>query len=451
MKTESIDKKAALEETSLKKTYSSSLCLCITTYKRWKVIKDFLDNCASYYLDAGIDIYIYDSSDDSETKRVLEEWWDKNQERVYYIHMPTELHANMKVYKIWQFYGFKSQYDFVWMSGDSFQLSKRAVEIVMSNLKSNYDMIELDVFDRGDIGCKLYTQPNELFVEDAYKLTMFGTVILNTHTILSDVDWKYYETRYSQPKLINYSHVSFCFNRAAELNDFQCLHLPLANEFKLSEYKTVSGWKRETFSVICDGWVTTIKEMPSVYSDRKKVTLDLGIKAILRDAYMFCELKYEGVYNIHVFLKYFWAWRKVCNVSYWELLIIASFPGETVKLFLNRKASGKLRKFARKYKFLYLYGAGIVGERWGQYLLQNGIDYAGYVVTRISENKTMINNHSVIELDELERNGDIGIIVSVSERLSGEVMEKLWEYGYGKQVYYCGDVNRWIKILMKKR
>ena len=45
----------------------NNIALCIPTYKRPRVVEDFINTCASYYLYAGIDIYYYDSSPDSET------------------------------------------------------------------------------------------------------------------------------------------------------------------------------------------------------------------------------------------------------------------------------------------------------------------------------------------------------------------------------------------------
>lgn len=428
-------------------TKRNSLCLCITTYKRWEVIKDFLERCASDYLDAGIDIYIFDSSDDNETKHVLNKWENENKDRVYYIRMPSELHANMKVYKIWQFYGMAKQYDFIWMSGDALQLSKHAIETIIENLKSDYDMIELDVFDRREIGYRLYTQPNELFIENAWKMTLFGTVILNTQTFLSDVDWNYYETKYSQPRLINYSHVSFYFNRAAELKDFQCIRLPLFKETTGSKYKKESGWKRDTFSVICEGWVTTIKELPSVYSNKKAVIMDLGPNSILRNKYSFLNLKKDGIYNAHVFWKYFWTWKAVCNVKYRDLLIIALTNKKNEKMIQkleNFKLSYKIYIFKRKYRCLYLYGAGFVGERYGKYLSQNGIEYEGYVVTKASDGRKILNDHKIIEIEELKKNDDVGIVVAVSERLSGEVINQLKERGYKNQIYYNYELCNWL-------
>ena len=429
------------------KNEMNSICLCITTYNRPQVIRDFFEKCGSYYLEAGIDIYIFDSSNNNDTKHVLDEWEDKNKGKAYYIKMPSAMHANMKVYKIWQFYGLKRKYDFVWMSGDVLQFYEQGIRTIMDNLHTEYDLIELDIYDKGDIGYKLYTQADEFFTENAWKTTYFGTVILNSHTVLANVDWNHYETKYKKKKFINYSHVSFFFNRILELNDFKCMHLPLYNYFTKSVYKKEAGWRKDTFPVLCKGGVSTIKALPSCYTNKKKAILDLGVNSVFYNADAFWKLKNEGIYNFRNFVKYFFTWRKVCNVGYGDLFIMA-IPFELEKKLVHWKLAGELRKFGKGFKCLYLYGAGTVGERCGKYLLQNGVDYTGYIVTKDYENKATLNNHPVVEIDKLESSKDMGIIITVSDNLSEEIITKLKEYGYGNQIFYNSELNTWIKRMM---
>ena len=427
----------------------NSICLCITTYNRPQVIRDFFEKCASYYLEAGIDIYIYDSSNNNDIKQVLDEWEDKNKGRVYYIRMPSALHANMKAYKIWQFYGMKREYDFVWMSGDTLQFSEQGIRIIMENLHADYDLIELDIYDKGDIGYKLYTQEDGFFAENAWKTTYFGTVILNSHTVLANVDWNHYETKYKKKKFINYSHISFYYNRILDLNEFKCLHLPLRDYFTTSLYKKEAGWRKETFPILCKGGVSTIKALPSCYTNKKKAILDLGVNSVFYNANVFWQLKNEGIYNFRSFVKYFFTWRKVCNFGYGELFMTA-LPYELERKLVYWAFVGKLKKLGRNSKPLYLYGAGAIGEMFGKYLSQNGIDYTGYIVTKGSANKAFLNDHPVVEFDELESSKDMRIIVTVSDKLSEEIITNLKEYGYGNRIFYSSRLNIWIKRMVQE-
>lgn len=196
----------------------ANVALCIPTYEKYDIVEDFLVNCSAYYIEAGIDIYYYDSSVSDKTKDIVCNWPD--QEHIHYIRMPSELHANTKAYKIFQGYGLEKAYDFIWLSGDAHQCSKQAIEQLVPNLSLDYDIIEVCRSDLKSVGTRIFTDPNEYFQLCAYGLAGFGTAILNTHTMLSGVDWSYYEKKFLVEPLISFSHVSFYFYRILELDRF---------------------------------------------------------------------------------------------------------------------------------------------------------------------------------------------------------------------------------------
>ena len=55
----------------------TTIALCIPTYERCDVLKDFFITCAQYYIESGIDIYIYDSSISDDTRKLVLEWRKK--------------------------------------------------------------------------------------------------------------------------------------------------------------------------------------------------------------------------------------------------------------------------------------------------------------------------------------------------------------------------------------
>ena len=89
----------------------------------------------------------------------------------------------------------------------------------------------------------------DLYLRDcAWKLTLFGAAMLNVHTILNGVEWNIYEEKFFEENLINFSHVSFYFNRIVEMKQFRALHIPIeSKEFKSSMYKKYPGWHNDTF------------------------------------------------------------------------------------------------------------------------------------------------------------------------------------------------------------
>ena len=163
-----------------------NVALCIPTYERYDIVEDFLVNCSAYYIEAGIDIYYYDSSVSDKTKDIVCNWPD--QEHIHYIRMSSELHGNTKAYKIFQGYGLEKAYDFIWLSSDSYQCSKQAIEQLVPNLSLDYDIIEVSREDLANVGNRVFTDPNEYMQLCAPNLRAFGAAMLNTHTMLYDVD-----------------------------------------------------------------------------------------------------------------------------------------------------------------------------------------------------------------------------------------------------------------------
>ena len=192
-----------------------NIAVCIPTYERCEVVKDFLNTCAELYISYGLDIYYYDSSVSDKTLYVVSEWIKKSN-NIYYIKMPSNMPSNIKVFNIFSGYGLKKQYDFIWVCGDAIQFSYTAINNLMSKIDKTYDIIQMNSRDFDKIGTREYTDYNEYLRDCAWELTLYGSAILNVNTILKDVDWKFYKKIYSKENLINFSHVGFYFTRICE-------------------------------------------------------------------------------------------------------------------------------------------------------------------------------------------------------------------------------------------
>lgn len=255
---------------------NTKIAVCIPAYNRSLVVKGFLDKCLMDYVDLGIEVYFYDSSTNDETKNVVGIWMEKV-DGLYYIRIPLNLHANIKVFRIFRQLGLKKPYNFIWVCGDSLRFNRKALNYILENLTCEFDMIEVNANDAGKLGRKLYDNHNNYFKDCAWHFTLFGAVILNDKTMLADVDRDNYELIYSSKELINFSHVSFYFNQLALKEHFRALHLRLNSSFfEVSALKEKSGWYDDIFYVMCHGWAQTIKALPSCYKDKKEAILNHG-------------------------------------------------------------------------------------------------------------------------------------------------------------------------------
>lgn len=423
------------------------IAVCIPTYNRSQIVDEFLVRCSADYLNFGIDIYIYDSSTDNETERVVKLW----QERLgclYYIRMPSCLHANMKVFKIFQQQGLKVIYDFIWVCGDSLRFSKEALSLIVPRVTPDYDMIEVNGMDKEKLGIRVYDDLNDYFKDCAWHLTLFGAVLLNVKTMLTGVDWKGYELRFSSKELINFSHVSFYFNILASMKSFKALHLSLNSSLATtSGLKENSGWYGDTFYVICCGWVQTIKRLPSCYKDKREAMIKFGRYTVFNTMDLL-KLREDGYFNKSIYKKYRGIWKEVGDIPVIKLYMIASMPKimsrhmraawRYLKTFKGRM---HLKKFLKQKRKIIIYGAGKKALRYGELFNEKNILYNGYCVTESGDNVSELMGHPVYRLADIEESlNNVGIVLALNPVNAVEVIEILRSKGLKENVFYDDDL-----------
>ena len=430
----------------------SRMAMCIPTYGRSRVVEEMLCRCAKYYVELGIDIYIYDSSVDDDTRKVVEEYAERL-ENIYYIKMPSDMHANMKVFKIFQQQNMKHRYDFIWLCGDAWQFSRRLVESVITQLDTQYDMIEINVATVETVGTKVYTDYNEYLKDCAWHLSLFGAVILNVQTMLENVDWEYFEKKYNDKVLIYYSHVGFYFERLAEKEQFKALHIRFNPGWgRTSRFRKQCAWYSDTFFIVCNGWISMIEALPDCYTTKEQAILSLGINSQFKDETRFWELRAHKVYGWKIYKNYKSQLQRMCNVSRFKLELIACVPSSlALKKIQNgtRKYKRSIRSFedfCKDHSRLVIYGAGSIAYKYAVYFEKNNIDYEYFCVTEAEENEPELLQHKVYAYDVVKSKiGDMGIVVAISKAYAAEIIDKLQADGYSDNTFYDEGLTEAVK------
>lgn len=101
----------------------------------------------------------------------------------------------------------------------------------------------------------------------------------------------------------------------------------------------------------------------------------------------------------------------------------------------------ELKKFYRENQTLVIYGAGKYGAKIEAFLRRKNISIFCFCVTRIDEKENFLG-YPVKEFPEIQRDfPDAGVIVAVSEKFSGEILEKV----EGMHFFYDRDLLREIE------
>lgn len=419
------------------------IAACVPTYNRSNIVEEFLTKSLFDYKDFGIDIYIYDSSSDDETEQVVKIWMEKS-DCLFYVRIPSSFHANMKVLKIFQQEGLTKPYDFIWVCGDALRFKREALSTIMPHVLPQYDMIEVNGMDKEKLGTREYDEPNEYFKDCAWHLTLFGAVILNVKTMLSDVDWDYYESKCSSREFVNFSHVSFYFDKLVSMNNFKALHLSLNPYFVTSSpLKEKSGWYEETFHVICSGWFQTIQNLPRCYENKREAMIKFG-KYTMFNTKDLLDLREKNCFNKTMFKQFRNVWKDVCDMPIIELYLIASMPillskyiSRIRRYFENLKSMMHLKKFLKRYHQILIYGAGKKALIYGRYFEKKNISYSGFCVTDADKNGSELLGHPIYSLADIEDSlANVGIVLALNPVNMEEVVRLLQLKGVGDQVFY---------------
>lgn len=426
------------------------LAICIPTYRSQELVDELLQRNMKLYQEYETDLYIYDSSDNDFTWNIVKKWMELY-DNLYYVRFPPGLHSNMKVYKILQRYSWYKDYDYIWIQNDSIRVSEEVFLKINTQLKCNYDIIVVNGRDKENLGDREYCDPLLFAKECGWHLTMYGAALVNTHTILEDVDWKGLQQKYNRPERINHSHLCFYLEKISTLKSFSAIHLSfLSGNIKASNLRAISGWSKDIFYVWGYCFPNAINALTDYYDKRVKKTIikKNGICAGIFDILSLLRYREAGLYNIDVYREYKWEWYILTDIPLWKLRQIARMSLEQVKkeqlliqtgkqkINRHRKQLIRLKKFAHRNKKLYIYGAGQCAIRYAGYLDEMDIEYAGFMVSDMAKNSTEINNHPVFELSDLNLSEEnIGIILGLNPDNQIQVKKLLKERGISSNIF----------------
>lgn len=411
------------------------LAICIPTYNRASIMEETLIRSLEKYAQRDWDLYIYDSSTNNDTKVVVEKYMEKFP-RLIYKRIDSYVHSNLKVYTILENFGYSKEYEYVWVCTDYITWSERILDIIKDNFKSKYDLLIVNNRDIEKIGTTEFFDYNTFFLSCAWHMTFYGATIYNAKTMLWDVPWTYLKEKYCIPERINFSHVAYCFEKICTLPQFSAKHFSLQPKDKQSSpmKRFEKRWKSDTFYIFCDCWISTIKALPECYHNKDSVIRKHGINSQLFSGENLIRLREEGLYTHDIYKKYKKEWKILTNVPKWRLKTIALFPYRWAwvlqfKDFYNtKKTEYRIVKFVSSYSQIYVYGCGLRAATYLQYLKKNNIDFKGFLVTSIREEKRTFMGKKVQTFNQdILSDPEIGLILALGKTNAQEVMNMIKE------------------------
>lgn len=394
------------------------LAICIPTYERAKFIQEFLEICLPITKQFDIDVYIYDSSINNDTQIIVEEY-RKSTGNLFYNRIDSNVHSNVKVFNIYKQFSKENRYKYIWLSSDYFRFESKLIARLKELLNINYDVIVVNNSDREPLGSREYTDINQFMVDCAWWTTCYGSTILNIKSMLQDVDWGYMEEKFLCDDCISFSHTGLYFEQLALINKPLMYHYSIKDRSLFwSKYRTISGWRDDTFRISCEIWPNVIRKLSDVYIDKSE---SIGRFYVNAESFKFTLMigyRKDNIFNLKVFLKYYNFW-KYSSQSKSELLKIAIYP----RAYVVNLSDRRIVKFCKKFNTIFIYGTGMVARRCTKDLERLHIKIDGYVVSKLRKEE-LPDNQKVYELShEIISDKETGIVLAVNSFNAKEIME----------------------------
>lgn len=401
---------------------TKKLAICIPTYQRSEIIGNVLDTEWKLLGDE-IDLYVFDSSEDSLTKEKVREYQGNNS-NIFYCRFSPYVSSNMKVFIIYKHMAYMN-YDFIWVIHDHTSFDKTALSFLMQNLNYDRDFVLLKKESNCFRSVK-YDSLGDFFLENAWLLGKFGSVIVNRRRFLLNVDWDRYVAKYLRRETENYSHIGFYLEHLAELSNPKIYHLDFLREhFKDIMRHEKMGWYKETLHTCLECWGEVIISLPEVYKNKEKA-LQTQNRWFLSKCSLI-QLKKNGVYGFSDYINYRKWFKLIRPDMYYNAAVISVLPYKISKWLYGFRLIMKIEIMKLRGYQICIYGAGRYAVEAMNYLELSDISPQAFLVTNKNNQPDEIKNCPVYQAEEFLYNNKAFIIISVHPASVAEIESFLCE------------------------
>lgn len=248
---------------------------CILTKDHPDIVKEISLNFYAPLTAKGFDIYIYDSSEDDKTEKLIKAWSQAGYNNVYYVDARFTKTGDEKLVAIYMGYGLQKEYDYIWNAKDRVMYSSDFLDRIVADMSKSPDVImagleEDSYFFSYKKFDDEYRNPVTFFRDFGATSTSWDSIIFNRNTMLKDIDWEKYEEKYQVGYSNPFNQPTVLFARLAEINNpYIIVERPQFYDRVFSN-GTGSGWISQTVNLWGVKWPAAINRLPSIYDEYKK-------------------------------------------------------------------------------------------------------------------------------------------------------------------------------------
>ena len=250
---------------------------CYLTHEHPQVMEEVLARICKSYGEKGIDVYVYDSSESSETKAIVDQYNSSGAVNLHYVpmqFMKDEKGGDAKYLEVLKGYGLNGEYDYIWPTKDRCWFEGETLDKICEAIDEDHDVVfALDERDRYELINRqlkpVYTDPAEFFGDYGALTTNWECLIRRRETMLDPIDWEKYGRDNKVGKDNNFNQTLTTFIRLSELDSCSIRVIESGLDDKRYSDKAAPIWKSTIFEIWIDKWIPAIYSLPAVYDGYK--------------------------------------------------------------------------------------------------------------------------------------------------------------------------------------
>lgn len=158
------------------------LAICYTTRNNPDAVDELLSTTKDYYLTSDVDVYIFDSSESDETKKVCDRHVEEGFINLFYVLLSKDSNLADKMEAILSCQYFEDKYLYVWPIKDRAYFDGDSVNQILEKIDLNPEMIFL-------VPCipirKNYSNPGLFYQENGTFITSLETSIFQVQGLMA--------------------------------------------------------------------------------------------------------------------------------------------------------------------------------------------------------------------------------------------------------------------------
>lgn len=300
------------------------LAITIPTYNR----ADFLDYSLEVHIPImqvhNIPIYISDNASTDNTRLIVEKW-----QQVYpyiYYHRNDE---NLGPDKNFELALKMPTTDYVWLLGDTYQITSDSLNRVLQNSEDFFDAILVNISNEVlDVKSQIYTEKNKLLVDLFWLMTCLSVLVYSRGAINNANFRRYFNTNFIQTCVI-FEYISYIDFKVSWNQDVSVMRVDV-----LTNGQNKTTWRSSLFKIWYENRANAIFSLPPQYKLENKLKAlmydgsarsALSVKGLL-------SLRSEGLFSYNVYKKNYYFLSLISKTPMFLIYLTSVFPVSLIKL-----------------------------------------------------------------------------------------------------------------------